>query len=68
LEFTNKRAWRWVEPSPFVSNWHIECMCEHFEAVAHRQDFATADQHSTAPFQVVGTECVFSGVGVGAAS
>jgi hypothetical protein len=37
LEFTNKRAWRWVEPSPFVSNWHIECMCEHFEAVAHRQ-------------------------------
>jgi hypothetical protein len=27
----------WVEPSPFVSNWHIECMCEHFEGVSHRQ-------------------------------
>ena len=36
LEFT-KAGWRWVEPSPFCTNWHIECMCEHFEAVAHRQ-------------------------------
>jgi hypothetical protein len=36
LEFT-KESWRWVEPSPFCTNWHIECMCEHFEAVSHRQ-------------------------------
>jgi hypothetical protein len=36
LDFT-KESWRWVEPSPFCSNWHIECMCEHFEAVSHRQ-------------------------------
>src|SRR5260370_14782249 len=31
-------GWRWAgEPSRFVDNWHIECMCEHLEAVANRQ-------------------------------
>jgi hypothetical protein len=27
LDFT-KESWRWVEPSPFCTNWHIECMCQ----------------------------------------
>lgn len=26
-------AWRWVEPSPFVPNWHIDAMADHLEAV-----------------------------------
>jgi hypothetical protein len=31
-------GWRWAgEPGRFVDNWHIECMCEHLEAVANRQ-------------------------------
>lgn len=30
-------AWRQVEPSPFKSNWHIDCICEHLEAVHRRQ-------------------------------
>jgi hypothetical protein len=69
LEFT-KRAWRWVEPSPFVSNWHIECMCEHFEAVANRQILRLLinDQYSAPAFQVSRTQRVLSGVGVGAES
>jgi hypothetical protein len=30
-------GWRWAgEPGKFVDNWHIECMCEHLEAVAWR--------------------------------
>jgi hypothetical protein len=30
-------GWRWAgEPGRFVDNWHIECMCEHLEAVAWR--------------------------------
>lgn len=36
LEFT-KQSWRNVEPGPFSSNWHIECVCDHLEAVANRQ-------------------------------
>lgn len=28
-------AWRWVEPSPFVPNWHIDAIAEHLEAVRH---------------------------------
>jgi predicted phage terminase large subunit-like protein len=30
-------SWRWAEPSAFVSNWHIDAICEHLEAVADRQ-------------------------------
>src|SRR5579862_5148355 len=27
-------AWRVVEPAtPFISNWHIDCVCDHMEAV-----------------------------------
>src|SRR5947208_11227072 len=36
LEFT-KEGWQWVEPGPLHINRHIECLCEHFEAVAHQQ-------------------------------
>jgi hypothetical protein len=37
LAFTHA-GWRWAgEPGKFVDNWHIECMCEHLEAVANRQ-------------------------------
>jgi predicted phage terminase large subunit-like protein len=36
LEFT-KQAWRQVEPGPLDINWHVECICEHLEAVAHQQ-------------------------------
>lgn len=30
-----KRAWHILEPEsrPFVDNWHIDCLCEHLEAV-----------------------------------
>ena len=27
-------AWRLIEPRQFVSNWHIDAICEHLEAVA----------------------------------
>jgi predicted phage terminase large subunit-like protein len=30
-------SWRLVEPMAFQSNWHIEAICEHLEAVADRQ-------------------------------
>jgi hypothetical protein len=36
LEFT-KQAWSQVEPGPLDIPWHIECLCEHLEAVAHQQ-------------------------------
>jgi len=29
--------WRCVEPGAFQSNWHIEAICDHLEAVANRQ-------------------------------
>jgi hypothetical protein len=32
LEFT-KQAWHQVEPGPLDINWHVECICEHLEAV-----------------------------------
>lgn len=28
-----KQAWHIVEPSPFVSGWHVDAICEHLEAV-----------------------------------
>lgn len=28
-----QRAWRYVDPSPFVHGWPLEAMCEHLEAV-----------------------------------
>ncbi len=36
LEFT-KQSWNQVEPGPLDINWHVECLCEHFEAVANQQ-------------------------------
>ncbi len=27
------QAWPWIDPSTFVDNWHIGCMCEYLEAV-----------------------------------
>lgn len=30
-------AWPVIEPSPFKANWHIDCICEHLEAVSLRQ-------------------------------
>src|SRR5258707_10763084 len=38
LEFT-KQSWNVVEPGPLDINWHVECLCEHFEAVAHQAGF-----------------------------
>jgi hypothetical protein len=29
--------WRCIEPKGFQSNWHIEAICDHLEAVASRQ-------------------------------
>ena len=28
-----KRAWKYVDPSPFLPGWPLEAMCEHLEAV-----------------------------------
>jgi predicted phage terminase large subunit-like protein len=36
LEFT-KQSWNVVEPGPLHINWHVECLSEHLEAVAHQQ-------------------------------
>lgn len=36
FDFT-KAFWPVVEPGPLVTNWHIEAICEHLEAVADRQ-------------------------------
>ncbi len=30
-------AWRFVEPKAFQSNWHIDAICEHLDAVADWQ-------------------------------
>lgn len=32
-----EEAWRWVESKPYVSNWHIGALCEHWEAVIDNQ-------------------------------
>ena len=33
-----RQAWHVVEPgNPFISNWHIDCICEHLEAVSARE-------------------------------
>jgi hypothetical protein len=29
--------WRCIEPKGFQSNWHVEAICDHLEAVADRQ-------------------------------
>jgi predicted phage terminase large subunit-like protein len=34
LNFFIREGWRYVEPAAFSSNWHIDCMCEHYEAIA----------------------------------
>ena len=36
IDFT-AAFWRFVEPRSFQSNWHIEAICDHLEAVADRQ-------------------------------
>jgi predicted phage terminase large subunit-like protein len=36
LTFT-KQGWKEVEPGPLDISWHIECLSEHLEAVAHQQ-------------------------------
>jgi predicted phage terminase large subunit-like protein len=36
LDFT-AAFWRFVEPTAFQNNWHIEAVCDHLEAVADRQ-------------------------------
>lgn len=36
LEYT-KQGWSEVDPNPFSSNWHVECVCDHLEAVANQQ-------------------------------
>jgi hypothetical protein len=36
LDFT-AAFWRFVEPTAFQTNWHIEAVCDHLEAVADRQ-------------------------------
>ena len=36
LEFT-KDGWNVIEPGRLHINWHVECLCEHLEAVAHQQ-------------------------------
>jgi hypothetical protein len=36
LEFT-KQSWNVVEPGPLDINWHVECLCEHLEAVAYQR-------------------------------
>lgn len=28
-----KQAWRHIDPTPFKDNWHIECICEHLQAL-----------------------------------
>ena len=28
-----QRAWRELEPSEYQHNWHIECICDHLEAL-----------------------------------
>ena len=33
IDFT-AAFWRFVEPKAFQSNWHVEAICEHLEAVA----------------------------------
>ncbi|MBK8696062.1 MAG: phage terminase large subunit [Deltaproteobacteria bacterium] len=32
-----RRAWPQVEPAPLVWGWHMDAICEHLEAVAHRE-------------------------------
>ena len=36
LEFT-RQSWNVIEPGPLDISRHIECLCEHFEAVANQQ-------------------------------
>ena len=28
-------AWPWFDPAPYSTNWHIDAICDHLEAVAH---------------------------------
>jgi hypothetical protein len=66
LEFTHA-GWRWAgEPGRFVDNWHIECMCEHLEAVANRQILRLLINIPPRHYKVSGLERVLSVVDMGA--
>jgi len=28
-----KTAWQYVDATPYIDNWHIECMCVHLQAL-----------------------------------
>lgn len=33
-----KAAWHVISPgNPFVDNWHVDCLCDHFEALCRRE-------------------------------
>jgi predicted phage terminase large subunit-like protein len=32
-----RQSWPIIQPTPFVDNWHLGCMCEHLEAVTKGQ-------------------------------
>jgi hypothetical protein len=66
LAFTHA-GWRWAgEPGRFVDNWHIECMCEHLEAVANRQILRLLINIPPRHYKVSGLERVLSVVDMGA--
>jgi hypothetical protein len=45
-----RAGWRWAgEPGRFVGNWHIECMCEHLEAVAESANPPAVGQCAAGP-------------------
>lgn len=37
LHFFLRKAWRFIDPAPFVDGWVLEALCEHLEAVADGQ-------------------------------
>lgn len=32
-----RRAWHQIDPSEFVPGWHLDAICEHLQAIAHRE-------------------------------
>jgi hypothetical protein len=66
LAFTHA-GWRWAgEPGKFVDNWHIECMCEHLEAVANRQILRLLINVPPRHYKEYGVERILSGLDMGA--
>lgn len=31
------RAWREIDPAPFIPNWHVDAICDHLQALYERQ-------------------------------